>query len=111
MERELLLTDIARWEIPKNCLLGAMNRLVTVHAKVVEMASFVLCVFYTIGTKKRRFARDRIMGELHTGFVEFAVQLDGHKFKQELCSVAIAAKDARDPEDRRLGWEGCWEVP
>lgn len=110
MERELLLTDIARWVIPENWLLGAMNRLVTVHAKMVEKASFVLCVFYTIGTKKRRFARDRIMGELHTGFVEFAVQLDGHKFKQELCSVAIAAKDARDPEDR-LGWEGCWEVP
>jgi len=29
---------------------------------------------------------------------------------QEQCNVVIAAKDARDPEDR-LGWEGCWEVP
>jgi hypothetical protein len=24
--------------------------------------------------------------------------------------MVIAAKDARDPEDR-LGWEGCWELP
>lgn len=54
MERELLLMDIARWTNPENWLLDAMNRLVTVHAKMVEVASFVLCVFYTIGTKKRK---------------------------------------------------------
>lgn len=52
MERELFLTDIARWANPKNWLLDTMNRLVTVHAKMVEVANFVLCVFYTIGTKK-----------------------------------------------------------
>lgn len=96
---------IARWANSKSWLLDTMNRL-TVHAKMVEMASFILCVFYTIGTTKQRFARAGIMGELHTGFTEFAVQLEGHKFKQEQYNMAIATKDARDPEDR-LGWEGA----
>ena len=57
-----------------------MNRL-TVHAKMVEMASFILCVFYKIGMKKKqRFSKDRVMSELHSGLIEFTVQLDGPKF-------------------------------
>lgn len=61
------LMGITRWAISESWLLDTVNRL-TVHAKMVEMASFILCVFYTIGTKKQRFARDGIMGELHIGF-------------------------------------------
>lgn len=60
--------------------MNTMSRL-TVHAKMVEMASFVLCVFYKIGTKKQRFSKDRVMSELHSGLIEFTVQLDRHKFK------------------------------